>query len=218
MKHRPRRAPPPAPASLGKKVWHFIWHEESIWSWIVNVVLAFVLIKFIVYPALGFALGTTHPVVAVVSSSMEHRGTLDAWWGEPRCCRTSCLERFSQSEVYGKFGIDRAAFGAYPFRNGFNKGDLMVLASPKALKEGDIAVFATSMRGDPVIHRVIDVQARDGRTILTTKGDFNCDLHAFEREVPQEAVVGRAVLRIPLLGWIKIGAVELINALARLAR
>jgi hypothetical protein len=147
---------------------------------------------------------------------MEHRGPLDAWWGEPRCCQGACQVRFSQSEVYARYGITREAFGEYPFRNGFDKGDLMILVGPKALKTGDIAVFATAMRGDPVIHRVIGLSERDGRAYITTKGDYNCDLHAFEREVPREAVIGKAVLRIPLLGWIKIGAVEGVNAFRRL--
>ena len=56
-----------------KKTWHFIWEDDSIWSWLVNIILAFVLIKFIVYPSLGFLLNTTHPIVAVVSGSMEHK-------------------------------------------------------------------------------------------------------------------------------------------------
>ena len=63
-----------------KKVWHFIWEDNSIWSWIANIALAFVLIKFVVYPGLGFLLNTTHPVVAVVSESMEHNSDFDSWW------------------------------------------------------------------------------------------------------------------------------------------
>ena len=66
---------------LLKKTWHFIWEEDSIWSWIVNVILAFILIKFIVYPGLGLLLSTSHPVVAVVSESMEHNEMkFDDWW------------------------------------------------------------------------------------------------------------------------------------------
>ena len=57
---------------LWKKTWYFIWDDDSIYSWLVNVVLAFVLIKFIVYPVLGLLLQTNYPIVAVVSSSMEH--------------------------------------------------------------------------------------------------------------------------------------------------
>ena len=63
-----------------KKTWYFIWEDNSVWSWIVNIILAFVLIKFIVYPGLGFLLSTSHPVVAVVSSSMEHDRKFDDWW------------------------------------------------------------------------------------------------------------------------------------------
>ena len=62
----------PGTRAFLKKAWHFIWEDDSVLSWLVNIILAFVLIKFIVYPGLGFILQTTHPVVAVVSESMEH--------------------------------------------------------------------------------------------------------------------------------------------------
>ena len=65
--------------STWKKVWHFIWEDNSIWSWIVNIILAFILIKFIVYPGLGLALGTSYPIVAVVSNSMEHEPSMASW-------------------------------------------------------------------------------------------------------------------------------------------
>ena len=55
-----------------KGIWYFIWEDNSFWSWIVNIILAFVLIKFIVYPGLGFLLGTGFPIVAVISGSMDH--------------------------------------------------------------------------------------------------------------------------------------------------
>ena len=58
-----------------KKTWHFIWDDDSIWSWIINVILAFVIIKFLVYPGLGFIMQTSYPIVAVVSGSMEHKTT-----------------------------------------------------------------------------------------------------------------------------------------------
>ena len=55
-----------------KKTWRFIWHDDSWASWFVNIIIAFILVKFLIYPGLGFILGTTHPVVAVISGSMEH--------------------------------------------------------------------------------------------------------------------------------------------------
>jgi signal peptidase I len=59
--------------SFWGKLWYFLWHEDSIESWTINIILAFIIIKFLVYPALGFTLGTSHPIVAVVSGSMEHK-------------------------------------------------------------------------------------------------------------------------------------------------
>ena len=55
-----------------KKTWHFLWYEDSLLSWIVNIILAFVLIKFLIYPGIGLVLQTDLPVVAVVSESMDH--------------------------------------------------------------------------------------------------------------------------------------------------
>ena len=55
-----------------KKIWRFVWENDSPLSWALNILIAFLLVKFIVYPGLGFILGTTHPVVAVVSGSMSH--------------------------------------------------------------------------------------------------------------------------------------------------
>ena len=55
-----------------KGFWNFIFYDNSWQSWIVSLVLAFILIKFVLYPGLGFILGTGYPVVAVVSESMDH--------------------------------------------------------------------------------------------------------------------------------------------------
>ena len=90
---------------LLKKTWYFIWEDDSIWSWIVNIILAFVLIKFIVYPGLGFLLSTSHPVVAVVSDSMEHNMEFNKWWEKN--------ERW-----YLENGIDKEEFEKFPLKNG----------------------------------------------------------------------------------------------------
>ena len=55
-----------------KKTWNFFWHDDSLGSWMANIVVAFLVIKFILYPLLGVVLGTSFPIVAVVSESMEH--------------------------------------------------------------------------------------------------------------------------------------------------
>ncbi len=189
---------------LAKKVWHFIWHEDSLASWVVNVVLAFLLVKFIVYPGLGLILGTGFPIVAVVSESMRHTAEFDEWWQTPAC--RSLGGMYSQGEWYQNHSISKEKFSQFPFTKGFNKGDVMILASTKKIGIGDILVFKANTPFDPIIHRVI---SKDN--FLTTKGDHNCNSGPFEKEIYPEQMLGKAVLRVPLVGWVKIGFVKLLN-------
>ena len=188
-----------------KKVWYFIWEDNSIWSWIVNIVLAFILIKFIVYPGLGLFLHTTHPVVAVVSESMEHNNGFDDWWSK-------------SGKWYIANGISKEDFGNFPLKNGFNKGDIMVLKGKKAenIEIGDVVVFWSAKR-DPIIHRVVKRWQENGFYYFQTKGDHNQDSIRSpaldETRISEEQIVGNAVLKIPVLGYIKIWFVELINLL-----
>lgn len=181
-------------------------------SWFVNIILAFLLIKFVVYPGLGLALQTSHPIVAVVSSSMEHDGDFDDWWNSAAICkdRTSC----TQSEYYETIGIDKEDFRDFRFRNGFNKGDIMILyrTKPDKIELGDVIVFNAD-RADPIIHRVIDVKVEDGMYIYQTKGDHNQGSFYFEAHIMETNYIGRSVLRLPFLGYIKIGFVKLLGVL-----
>ncbi|MBI4150943.1 hypothetical protein HY492_02345 [Candidatus Woesearchaeota archaeon] len=187
-----------------KKIWWFIWEDTSVWSWLANIALAFILIKFLVYPGLGLVLGTSHPIVAVVSGSMEHDYNFDAWWVTPRCVAGSSSK--SSMGMYALYGITKGQFEEYPFHNGFNKGDLMVLKRPTSISVGDVVVFDGGMN-DPIIHRVIIL----ANGTLSTQGDNNCASAGFEQDLTQDRLIGKASLRIPLLGWIKIGFVELIK-------
>ncbi len=190
---------------LLKRVWRFIWHDDSIWSWIVNIILAFVLIRFIVFPGLGLALDTTHPVVAVISESMEHDGGFDTWWAD-------------QHQWYGKQGITKEEFSQFPFADGFNKGDIMFLAgkAPEKLRIGDVLVFQTG-QPQPIIHRIVRKWQEGGKWHFQTKGDHNKDSikngPASEMRITEEQVVGRAVFRVPYLGWLKIAFVNALKAL-----
>ncbi len=189
-----------------KKVWYFIWEDNSIWSWLVNIVLAFVLIKFIVYPGLGFLLHTSHPVVAVVSESMEHNNGFDEWWAKA-------------DKWYVDNGIKKEDFENFPLKNGFDRGDIMVLKGkkPENIEIGDVVVF-WSVKRDPIIHRVVKKWQSNNTYHFQTKGD-NYKTNpmsiksAFldETKVSEEQIVGNAVLRIPLLGYIKIWFVEILN-------
>lgn len=213
-----------------KKLWWFIWESNSVWSWIVNIILAFVIIKFMVYPALGFALGTTHPVVAVVSSSMEHNAVPICLESANGKCILYKTGRYSicgfevnkkgfldLGEYYSVCGdwyldntdITKEMFSEFKFKNGFNKGDIMILVSPKNIGTGDIIVFNVNHRADPIIHRVVDINEEG----YMTKGDHNHRPWDFEYNVTKEVVIGKAVARVPFLGWIKIGFINLLRLL-----
>ncbi|MBN2112297.1 hypothetical protein JW707_04320 [Candidatus Woesearchaeota archaeon] len=194
-----------------KNLWWFIWESNSIWSWIANIILAFVIIKFLLYPGLGFMVGTTHPVVAVISSSMEHNGkSVDSWWSSECCMDIMCTQQISQETLYFPYLITKNKFEKFKFKNGFNKGDIMILVNPKNAEVGDIIVFYVQNRADPIIHRIVYMN----ETSYSTKGDNNCGTWEFEADIPKEKAIGKAVLRIPLLGWIKIGFMNLVGVFA----
>jgi signal peptidase I len=188
-----------------KKIWHFLWYEDSVASWVVSIALAFILIKFIIYPGLGLVFGTQFPVVAVVSNSMEHDGSFDEWWS-------------SQEDLYLQFNITKSDFQEYPMKSGFNKGDIMILlgTDPQKLQRGDIIVYWGGKQY-PIIHRIVGKDfVRDGTPYFQTKGDHNRGQiinppYLDETHVPSNNLLGRAVLRVPYLGWVKIWFVQLLN-------
>ncbi len=204
-----------------KDLWYFIWEDNSFWSWIVNIILAFVLIKFIVYPLLGFFLGTSFPIVAVISGSMDHdlsgnnicgkfplnyRGNFDGYW-------SAC------GSWYEERGITKDEFSSFKLSNGFNKGDIIVLYGKDEIEVGDILVFWAqnpSIKRDPIIHRVIEIKDSADGKIYTTKGDHNPgsiqDNVINEASITEDRVIGTALFKIPLLGYIKIIAVSIMSA------
>ena len=169
--------------------------------------MAFILIKFAVYPALGFILNTSHPVVAVVSESMEHDGNFESWWSQ-------------SGRWYADNGITKEQFKEFTLKNGFNKGDIMILYGKKGkdIEKGEVIVFKSG-RPDPIIHRVVKKADANGEYYFQTKGDHNADsirsTSLDETKISENQILGKAVFRVPFLGYIKIWFVELINLFVR---
>lgn len=215
------------PTTNAGKIWYFIWHDNSIWSWLVNIVLAFILIKFIFYPLLGLILGSQLPVVAVVSESMDHRFTKDACKPIYRLCGETNNVRpsfFTDSDLYwdtcGDWyenrGISKENFNDFSLSSGFSKGDIIVLIGkkPSNIEIGDIIVFQAK-KAYPIIHRVVNKTSKNGKFVFQTKGDHNpsqiSDFAINELAISENSVIGVGVGKIPLLGWVKIGLVELLG-------
>lgn len=212
-----------------KKTWYFIWESDSVMSWIVNIILAFVLIKFLVYPGLGLVMDTSHPIVAVVSGSMEHKAVHPCKISSSSGCIKKdseyyqiCGKRFDKKQENGfdffwencgdwyekNTDISKTDFSKFRFKNGFNTGDIMVLKGVEAsdIVVGDTIVYISRGASYPIIHRVIDIEEKNRGYMFTTKGDHNSDGDA---SIDDSKIIGKAVSRVPLLGWIKIGAVKL---------
>jgi len=222
---------------LLKKIWHFLWEEDSVWSWIANIVIAFLIIRFIFYPVLGVVLGTSYPIVAVVSESMEHglhRGVLCGqsfrdWKDSFRNYWEVC------GGWYESKSITSEQFRSFPFRDGFDKGDVIILwrATNENVEVGDILVFQGN-RPQPIIHRVVHSwqeeaagveelgekegaeEERKSNRYYQTKGDHNSNSiegEFGETRISEERIIGKGVVRIPYLGWIKILFVEALRPL-----
>lgn len=168
-----------------RKLWKFIWYDDSILSWIVNILLAFLIVKFLLYPGLGLVLGTDFPVVAVVSGSMHHEGNFDQWYDERG----------------GWYNLSRNEIKKWPFSSGFNKGDIMILKKASNINIGDVIVFRGNSN-NPIIHRVVFV----GKDFYQTKGDNNADSfnQLGETNIKENQIIGKAFGRIPFLGYVKI--------------
>lgn len=188
-------------------------------------------------------LGTGYPIVAVVSESMEHnsfkRGCVDSekinvlGFNIEKCYQYNYLlcgkiydERihFDMDEYWEICGawyennmdLTKEEFSEFKFKNGFNTGDIMILrsATPENTEIGNVLVFqSVGMNLDePIIHRVVDIKD-EGEWAAMTKGDHNAI--ADNGYVTQDRIVGKAIVRVPYLGYIKIWFVELIRFILR---
>ena len=107
-----------------KRVWHFLWKDNSVWSWIINIVLAFVIIKFLIYPGLGLLLGTNYPIVAVVSGSMDHHLSPGGEICGKQPIGYSTSDFFSVcGDWYIDKGITEQQFNDFPLAKGFRRGE-----------------------------------------------------------------------------------------------
>jgi len=142
---------------------------------------------------------------------MEHDGNFDQWWNSgAMCIKGPCLQR----EWYSEKNISFEKFKSFSLENGFNKGDIMVLFGykPENIKIGDVIVFR-SVTSDPIIHRVVKKYNENGIIYFQTKGDHNYGIHGgiLEEKISQDRLIGKAVLRVPFLGYVKIWFVEIMK-------
>jgi len=219
-----------------KRFWKWLWESDSWWSYLVFLLIVFVIIKFIFLPGLGLIFGTQLPLAIVESSSMDHNSLEYCLKAEQAtsngklivtCTQWSnndyeiCGKKFPSSSYFnidnywdtcGKWYEDRnitkEQFSSFKFKNGFRKGDIIIIFGRKDINLGSIIIFDAG-RSNPIIHRVISLSP------LQTKGDHNSDQLAEEKSINENQIVGVAVGRIPYLGWAKLFFAETLNKILK---
>lgn len=180
-----------------KKFWQIVWKDDSFKGWLISLLFIFIIIRFVFFPLLNLATGTSLPLAIVESCSMYHDGNIfsnfDNWW-----------ERHDSK--YGTLGINKAEFETFSMKRGFSKGDILfiVKAKPEKLKIGDIIIFNAEQK-NPIIHRIIKIKQQNGQYVFSTIGDNNNGQLSVETVINEDQLVGKAVFRIvPSLGWAKL--------------
>jgi signal peptidase I len=209
----------------------FLWNDNSTLSWVLSMIIAFIFIKFIFFPGLSFAFGTSLPMVAVVSGSMEHKSVppceIYAYGGicmkdslaGGQICGVSADSKFVRSlegfwsycgKWYEERNITQEQFATFSFQKGFNIGDVMLIYGKdfSEVEVGDVIIFI-AQDGTPIIHRVI---ARNDDGTLQTKGDHNSGSilsgARSEIRISKEQYVGTAYGRVPYVGLVKLYALK----------
>ena len=159
----------------------------------MDILLIFLILKFILLPGFGLIVGSPIPLVIIESGSMEHEGTFNNWWS-------------LHSQGYLDNNISRETVNAWKFHNGMDKGDVILVTGNKNkdYKIGEIIVFSVSGSNVPIIHRIIAIHEINEETFYETKGDHNDGQHPYEKLIAKSQVLGKASFRVPGVGWIKL--------------
>jgi hypothetical protein len=204
-----------------KRFWAFL-QKDSWQSWIVSVFIIIILIKFVFFPVLNFVTGSSRPLVIIESCSMYHGTTKEYSTIGDNAGLTEnyrlCDKTFTKKEninkskywqtcgdFYESKNISKTEFESFPFYSGLNKGDIIFVWGRSNYKIGDVIIFETKAK-HPLIHRLINLQPK------ATKGDHNEGQLSptnnangiDETNISEEKILGKAVGRIPYLGWIKL--------------
>lgn len=161
--------------------------KDSFVSVCVYILLVFLFLLLIFFPILRLITGTAYPLVIVESCSMYHNQ-----YG---------FENVLSSDIYAMNGIFLKDTENWDFQRGLNKGDIIFIINTKNIDVGDVIIFNGGSQ-HPIIHRVID-----NVDPYQTKGDnfaTNYGQLSTEKNISSEQIYGKAIFKIPYLGWVKL--------------
>ncbi|MFP4402170.1 MAG: signal peptidase I [Candidatus Nanoarchaeia archaeon] len=202
---------------------NYIFKGDDLLSHVLFFVVLFILFKFILLPSIGFVLNTSYPMTAIVSESMEQDLNDRVCGKVPSSSATywqTCGTLYEQ-----EFNISGEEFELFPYSDGMNRGDVIIVygKDPSNINVGDIVLFKGQDKvqlpnGEeesrfyldygPIIHRVVEKKFENDTYYFTTKGDNNPQVISYEKNIPQEDIIGVAVIRVPYLGLINYWAYQ----------
>ena len=171
--------------SYANQFWKLYWKDDTILSYIFFFIVTYLVLKFVLFPSFLFVTGLSD-VTAVMSGSMKHDERINETYYEWMIDKGYTLEEMED----------------FPFSKGLNIGDIVFVKdtrSPEEITVGDVIVFYNP-RGYSIIHRVVF----EGNDTFTTKGDANLKSDYYEFDIPFEYVKGKAIFKIPLLGYPRV--------------
>lgn len=209
--------------SIFKKTWYFLWKDDSMLSWIISILLALIIVKFIFFPLMSLIFSTQLPLVVVESPSMHHDGSFLKGLIGFSPLKKDSFETWWKSDFnykwYEENSIKFSETENWPFKSGMDQGDIIVVrgVKPEKIKIGDVIIFEANQQ-HPIIHRVVKIKENND-LIFETKGDNNENqlkppYPIDETNIHESHIIGKAVFRVPKIGWLKLGIVKLWNFIA----
>lgn len=211
-----------------KNIWNWIWHSDSILSWIVALIIIYILVKWIFFPGLSLITGTSLPLAGVESSSMDHQ-IIEDDFNRLSLCGNIFSKKEKQYMDFDKYwetcgqwyiarNITKQKFMDFSLKDGFRKGDIIIVWGRFKPKIGDVIIFKPNLESTaprPIIHRIVVIN----NGVIQTKGDHNekqltysNNIYATdETKIEENQLIGKAIFRIPYLGWPKIWLTEAIK-------
>ena len=155
------------------------------WTGAIFYVFLGIVLALLARQALAFALSTEMPVVAVVSTSMQH----------------DHVEQTHYQWLDDRMGYSEDYIKSWSIPTGFLVGDMPVVQGSGDYEVGDVVVYSVSNQNFPIIHRIIKINEDN---TYQTKGDNNLNQLPYEFKVHKEQIYGKVLFIIPKLGYFKV--------------
>lgn len=177
--------------AIGILVLSYFFSRNSMHEYFIAINLIAIFLYFFI----SLFLKSNPPIVAIVSCSMAHTNK-------------ERIEINHYSWLEKKFNYSKEFVSKFPYSNGFLPGDIAIVKKENKYDVGDIIVFMKEGMTAPIIHRVVKINSDN---TYQTKGDNNSGQLPYEKAIKDEEIIGKVILIIPKLGYLKLAITKLLG-------